>query len=103
MLVRQIRGGWAVELNTAALPKLIVNRRYYAELKSGPQNKASKAWLSECLASAGWLVKALDQRARTIVKVASAIVERQEGFFREGVRQLETADVARGGGGDRDP
>ena len=71
------------------MPKLIVNRRYYAELKSGPQNKASKAWLSECLASAGWLVKALDQRARTIVKVASAIVERQEGFFREGVRNLK--------------
>ena len=89
VLVRQIRGGWAVELNTAALPKLIVNRRYYAELKRGPQNKASKAWLSECLASAGWLVKALDQRARTIVKVASSIVERQEGFFREGVRSLK--------------
>ena len=89
VLVRQIRGGWAVELNTAALPKLIVNRRYYSELKSGPQNKASKAWLSECLASAGWLVKALDQRARTIVKVASSIVERQEGFFREGVRSLK--------------
>src|SRR3990170_1123807 len=89
VLVRQLRGGWAVELNTAALPKLIVNRRYYAELKSGPQNKTSKAWLSECLASAGWLVKALDQRARTIVKVASAIVERQEGVFREGVRNLK--------------
>jgi len=89
VLVRQLRGGWAVELNTAALPKLIVNRRYYRELKSGPQNKESKAWLSECLASAGWLVKALDQRARTIVKVASAIVERQEGFFREGVRSMK--------------
>ena len=89
VLVRQIRGGWAVELNTAALPKLIVNRRYYTELKRGPQNKASKAWLSECLASAGWLVKALDQRARTIVKVATSIVERQEGFFREGVRNLK--------------
>ena len=89
VLVRRIRNGWAVELNTAALPKLIVNRRYYAELKSGPHDKASKAWLSECLASAGWLVKALDQRARTIVKVASAIVERQDSFFREGVRSMK--------------
>jgi RNA polymerase sigma-54 factor len=73
----------------AEAPSEIVNRRYYTELKSGPQDKSSKAWLSECLASAGWLVKALDQRARTIVKVASAIVERQDAFFREGVRSMK--------------
>ena len=57
--------------------------------KAGPQDKASKAWLSECLASANWLVKALDQRARTIVKVASEIVKRQQGFFERGVRSLK--------------
>ncbi len=89
LFVRQTRVGWAIELNSAALPRLIVNRRYHQELKRGPQDKASKAWLSECLASAGWLIKALDQRARTIVKVASAIVERQDAFFREGVRHLK--------------
>jgi len=81
--------GWAVELNNSTLPRLLVNRSYYNELASGPQDRASKAWLNECLQSANWLMKALDQRARTIVKVASEIVTRQEGFFRHGVSQLK--------------
>jgi RNA polymerase sigma-54 factor len=79
--------GWAVELNGATLPRLLVNRRYYAELTEGADRR-SKAWLSECLASANWLMKALDQRARTIVKVATEIVKQQDGFFRHGVAQL---------------
>jgi len=81
--------GWAIELNQATLPRLLVNRAYYVELAGGAQTKQSKAWLSECLASANWLVKALDQRARTIVKVASEIVKQQEAFFREGVAYLK--------------
>jgi RNA polymerase sigma-54 factor len=81
--------GWAVELNSATLPRLLVNRTYYNELASGPQDRKSKAWLSECMQSANWLLKALDQRARTIVKVASEIVTHQEGFFRHGVSQLK--------------
>ena len=81
--------GWAVELNSATLPRLLVNRSYYAELSSGPQDRKSRAWLSECLQSANWLIKALDQRARTIVKVASEIVTQQEGFFRHGVSHLK--------------
>jgi RNA polymerase sigma-54 factor len=89
VFVRRTRAGYAVELNQATLPRLLVNRRYYQELKSGPQDKASRAWLSECLASAGWLVKALDQRARTIVKVVSEIVKRQQGFFDRGVSALK--------------
>ena len=88
VIVRRTSEGWAVELNPANLPRVLVNRRYYAELKSGPQSKESRAWLSDCLGQANWLVRALDQRARTIVKVASEIVTRQEGFFREGVAQL---------------
>ena len=89
VFVRKTSGGYAVELNQATLPRLLVNRRYYQELKSGPQDKTSRAWLSECLASANWLVKALDQRARTIVKVVSEIVERQQGFFERGVSALK--------------
>ncbi len=80
--------GWAVELNSATLPKLLVNRTYYAELSAGAPNRQSKAWLNECLASANWLLKALDQRARTIVKVATEIVKQQDGFFRHGVSHL---------------
>jgi RNA polymerase sigma-54 factor len=80
--------GWAIELNSATLPRLLVNRRYYAELTGGADRR-SKAWLSECLASANWLMKALDQRARTIVRVCSEIVKQQDGFFRHGVAQLK--------------
>ncbi|NNM77043.1 RNA polymerase factor sigma-54 [Sphingomonas sp. ID1715] len=81
--------GWAIELNAATLPKLLVNRRYYAELASGPQDKSSKAWLTECLHSANWLIKALDQRQRTIIKVATEIVKQQETFFLKGVEHLK--------------
>jgi RNA polymerase sigma-54 factor len=88
VFVRKTRGGYSVELNQTTLPRLLVNRRYYQELKAGPQDKASRAWLSECLHSASWLVKALDQRARTIVKVVSEIVKRQQGFFDRGVSAL---------------
>lgn len=97
VFVRRTRAGFAVELNSGALPRLLVNRRYYQELKSGPEDKASKAWLSECLASANWLVRALDQRARTIVKVVSEIVKTQQGFFDHGpeaLRQLTLRQVA---------
>jgi RNA polymerase sigma-54 factor len=89
VFVRHTRGGYSVELNGAALPRLLINRRYYQELKSGPQDKTSKAWLSECLASANWLVRALDQRARTIVKVVSEIVKTQQGFFDRGAEALK--------------
>jgi RNA polymerase sigma-54 factor len=89
VFVRETRGGYSVELNQATLPRLLVNRRYYQELKSGPQDKKSRAWLSECLQSANWLVKALDQRARTIVKVVSEIVKHQQGFFERGVSAMK--------------
>ncbi len=89
VFVRRTRAGYAVELNQATLPRVLVNRRYYQELKTGPQDKASRAWLSECLQSANWLVKALDQRARTIVKVVSEIVKRQQGFFDRGVAAMK--------------
>jgi RNA polymerase sigma-54 factor len=89
VFIRRTRTGYAVELNTATLPRLLVNRRYYQELKSVPSDKNSRAWLSECLASANWLVKALDQRARTIVKVVSEIVKRQQGFFEKGVAAMK--------------
>ena len=95
VFIRKSKGGWIVELNNAALPKLLVNRRYHAELKAGPQDKASKAWLGECLASANWLVKALDQRARTIVKVATEIVKQQQAFFEQGVSQLRPLTLAK--------
>ncbi len=89
LFVTETANGWRVEINAATLPRVLIDRRYHAELAAGARDKAAKAWLSECVASANWLVKALDQRQRTIVKVASAIVTAQDGFFRHGVTHLK--------------
>jgi RNA polymerase sigma-54 factor len=83
-------GGWHIALNQATLPRLVVNRSYYTELRSTCEDKASKAWLSEKLGDANWLIKALDQRQKTILKVATEIVRMQGGFFHHGVSQLKS-------------
>lgn len=81
--------GWDIALNEATLPRLIVNRGYFLELRGGCTDKASRSWLSEKLNDANWLIKALDQRQKTILKVAAELVRQQEGFFRHGVSHLK--------------
>ena len=81
-------GGWRVELNAATLPRVLVNTAYYAELCGRTVDKRDKEYLAERFQSASWLVKALDQRARTVLKVAEAVVARQLGFLQHGVQQL---------------
>jgi RNA polymerase sigma-54 factor len=66
----------------------VVNRGYYMELRSACHDKAARSWLGGKLTDASWLVKALDQRQRTILQVAAEIVRRQDGFFRRGVAEL---------------
>jgi len=80
--------GWDIALNQATLPRLVVNRSYYVELRGACDDKSAKGWLSEKLADANWLVKALDQRQKTILKVAAEIVKQQDGFFKHGVAHL---------------
>lgn len=81
--------GWDIVLNPATLPRLVVNRRYYVEMRHACLAKDAKAWLGERLADANWLLKALDQRQKTILKVSAEIVKQQEGFFRGGVSHLK--------------
>jgi RNA polymerase sigma-54 factor len=81
-------GGWAVELNSDILPRVLVNRTYYAEVSGKARDAAEKGFLSDCHATANWLTRSLDQRAQTIVKVASEIVRQQEGFLTHGVSHL---------------
>jgi len=95
LFVTRTKAGWGIELNTATLPRVLVNRRYYQELRHGPQDKGSKAWLADCLANANWLMKALDQRQRTIIRVATEIVKQQEAFFLHGVAHLRPLTLAR--------
>ncbi len=98
VIVRPLsKGGYAVELNEASLPRLIVDRRYYAEVRTHARSREERRFLSQCWSDANWLLRALDQRARTILNVATAIVRRQENFFRIGVaglRPMTLKDVA---------
>jgi RNA polymerase sigma-54 factor len=81
-------GGWAVELNSDTLPRVLVNNRYYAEVRRGARGKDERDYLAERYQSANWLVKALHQRATTILKVAREIVRQQDGFLRRGIQHL---------------
>ncbi len=80
---------WAVELNSDTLPRVLVNRRYYAEISGATRGKADREYIAERLQQANWLVKALHQRATTILKVAREIVRQQDRFFRHGVQHLK--------------
>jgi len=86
-------GGWIVELNSDTLPKVLVNQNYYAEVSATARQDGEKSYLAECLQSATWLVRALDQRARTILKVANEIVRQQDGFFAHGVEHLRPLNL----------
>ncbi len=84
-------GGFHVELNSDTLPRVLVNARYYATVAG--KNKDTKTYLVDCLNNANWLVRSLDQRARTILKVASEIVRQQDGFFVHGVTHLRPLNL----------
>ena len=91
VLVRRDKvGNYAVELNQAVLPRVLINRTYAAEISVAAQkDKAAKKFLTQHMSSANWLVKALNQRAETILKVASEIVTRQKDFFQYGEKALK--------------
>ncbi|MFC0240252.1 RNA polymerase factor sigma-54 [Rhodopseudomonas telluris] len=86
-------GGWLVELNSDTLPKVLVNQSYYSELSKTIRKDGDKSYFSDCLQTATWLVRALDQRARTILKVATEIVRQQDGFFTHGVAHLRPLNL----------
>jgi len=86
-------GAWLVELNSDTLPRLLVNNQYYAKVNKGARDKDSKNYLADCLNNANWLVKSLDQRARTILKVSSEIVRQQDNFLTHGVRHLRPLNL----------
>ncbi len=81
-------GTWRIALNEATLPHLVVNRPYLVTLRDGCRDRDSRSWLKDKLEDARWLIRALDQRQKTILAVASEIVAQQEGFFLHGVSHL---------------
>jgi RNA polymerase sigma-54 factor len=86
-------GGWQVELNSDTLPKVLINQTYYTELSKTIRKDGDKSYFTDCLQNATWLVRALDQRARTILKVATEIVRQQDGFFTHGVAHLRPLNL----------
>ncbi|MEA2928019.1 MAG: polymerase sigma-54 factor [Hyphomicrobiales bacterium] len=86
-------GGWAIELNSDTLPKVLVNQTYHAEVSKTAKNDGEKAYLADCLQTATWLIRALDQRAKTILKVSTEIVRQQDAFFANGVQHLRPLNL----------
>ncbi|MGB7206105.1 MAG: RNA polymerase factor sigma-54 [Anderseniella sp.] len=86
-------GSWAVELNTETLPRILVNNQYFAQVSRGTNRDEDKLFLSDCISSATWLVKSLDQRARTILAVAREIVRQQDAFLMYGVEHLRPLNL----------
>ncbi|NNE56961.1 MAG: RNA polymerase factor sigma-54 [Hellea sp.] len=86
-------GGWAVELNSDTLPRVLVNNRYFAEIMGPNADDETRTFMSECQQNASWLVKSLDQRARTILKVATEIVKQQDGFFAYGIDHMRPLNL----------
>ena len=86
-------GTWQVELNSDTLPKVLISQRYYAQVSKTTRNDKDKTYLADCLQTATWLVRALDQRAKTILKVSSEIVRQQDAFFAKGVQHLRPLNL----------
>ncbi|MDI3469473.1 MAG: RNA polymerase sigma-54 factor RpoN [Pseudolabrys sp.] len=86
-------GTWQVELNADTLPKVLINQRYYAQVSKTTKTDKDKTYIAECFQTATWLVRALDQRAKTILKVSSEIVRQQDAFFARGVEHLRPLNL----------
>lgn len=86
-------GAWAVELNNDTLPKVLFNNQYLSKVSRTASREQDKNYLSECQASATWLIKSLDQRAKTILKVAREIVRQQDAFLVLGVQHLRPINL----------
>ncbi|WP_375461403.1 RNA polymerase factor sigma-54 [uncultured Enterovirga sp.] len=86
-------GSWLVELNPDTLPRVLVNQNYHARVARDARSDADKTFISECLQSANWLTRSLEQRSKTILKVATEIVRQQDGFFAYGVAHLRPLNL----------
>ena len=86
-------GGFAIELNSDTLPKVLVNQTYHAELAKTAKDDKDKSYFADCLQTATWLMRALDQRAKTILKVSTEIVRQQDAFFLHGVQHLRPLNL----------
>ncbi len=86
-------GGWTVELNPDALPRILVDQTYFARVSRQASSREDRDFVSQCLQDANWLTRSLDQRARTILKVASEIVKQQDAFLAYGIGHMRPLNL----------
>ena len=86
-------GGWQIDLNSDTLPRVLVNRAYHSRIVGRDKDQTEKTFITEQLHAANWLIKSLDQRARTILRVATELVAQQDLFFRLGVEFLKPLNL----------
>ncbi len=87
---------WLLEINPETMPRLLIRRGFHARMLASA-SRETKSFLSEHMQGATWLIKALESRAQTILRVSAEIVRRQDGFFRHGIshlRPLTLRDIA---------
>lgn len=92
---RSSSGNYRVELNNMSLPRLLINHSYYTEILK--QDKSAKRFLKENMSHATFLIKAMHQRADTILRVSEEIVRQQMAFFEKGIdflKPLNLKDIA---------
>ncbi|MCY9850430.1 RNA polymerase factor sigma-54 [Pectobacterium jejuense] len=96
VLVRKVQGIWAVELNTDSVPRLQINQQY-AALGNSARNDSDGQFIRSNLQEARWLIKSLESRNDTLLKVTRCIVEQQQDFFEQGeefMKPMVLADIA---------
>lgn len=96
VLVKKINGHWQVELNTDSIPRLSINT-HYASLIKDSVNESDSQYIRTNLQDAKWLIKSLESRNETLLKVATCIVEQQQEFFELGdeyMKPMILADIA---------
>lgn len=96
VLVKKIAGHWQVELNTDSIPKLSINN-HYASMLNNSANEDDSQYIRSHLQDAKWLIKSLESRHETLLKVATCIVEQQQEFFELGEEHMKPmilADIA---------
>lgn len=96
VLVREHNGHWTVELNSDSIPRLQINQ-HYASMCNNARNDGDSQFIRSNLQDAKWLIKSLESRNDTLLRVSRCIVEQQQAFFEQGeeyMKPMVLADIA---------
>ncbi len=97
VIIERVRGAWKVALNRSTLPSLYVNENFAGQIKHVKNSDSDKKYIGDSINSARWLLRAIEQRNSTTLKVALEILKQQKNFFEKGpghLKPLVLKDVA---------